>query len=85
MKEVSKEQFKKDIEGKKINFHEDFNKGSRLWLCESCGFPVLFIGLSDGVSCECKSCDPKVYKLEELEDFIFKLQEIYFINNLKKK
>ena len=77
IKEISKEQFKKDIKGKKIKFHKDFNKGFRLWLCLNCGYPTMFMGLSVQL-CECSNCKIKVYEMSELQDFLLKIQDIHF-------
>lgn len=78
IKEVSKEQFKKDIKGKEIVFHEEFNKGMRLWLCLNCGFPTMFMGKAVQL-CYCNNCKPKIYPLKKLNEFILKLQE--FVKN----
>ena len=78
--EINQEEFRKQIKGKKIVFHDDFELGMRLWLCLNCGFPSIFMGLADEVRCECEKNKPKIYSMDKLSDFILKLQSIHFYN-----
>ena len=78
MKEVDPKKFKKMIEGKKITFHKDFNKGARIVLCLKCGYPVMFYG-AWVLDCDiCNSKKNKIYNIEDLQDFILKQQSIIY-------
>ncbi|MBU1213539.1 MAG: hypothetical protein KJ587_20080 [Alphaproteobacteria bacterium] len=67
--------FKKKV--KRIVFHKDFKKGTRLWLCKNCGYPSYFMGVPM-IMCECDNPKGRVYTLDKLEDFILELQNIFF-------
>ena len=66
---------KEETKNKKISFHKDFEKGTRLWLCLNCGYPSIFMGVPI-IFCDCKKPKPKIYPIEKIEDFIIQLQEI---------
>lgn len=73
-KSLGKNAVKKTIE--KIVFHKDFEKGMRLSVCLKCGFPQIFWG--KGMKrCDCKPFRQKYYSIDEIENFILKLQSIY--------
>lgn len=74
-KQLGKKVVKHKIE--KIVFHKEFDKGPRLYLCLNCGYPSLFWGVPV-VICECKKPKKKIYKFEDLEKFIEKLQDMYY-------
>ena len=65
----------KKTKKKDIVFHEDFSKGERIALCNTCGYAQNFAGFWDY---PCDNCGHKmqVYSNKKFQDFIFKLQRI---------
>jgi hypothetical protein len=61
---------------KKIVFHEEFDKGMRLYVCLHCGYPGMFMGVPIQM-CYCKKPRKKIYNLDQLDEFILKLQRIH--------
>jgi hypothetical protein len=75
---------KKKEKMKELRMHNEFKKGWRLSLCQSCGYPTLFIGCPFPM-CECKNPKRKIYTLKDLSKFIIDSQNMWFKCQKKNK